>query len=940
MAPSRLKGSGRIVDNQGRSLTFHHSVTDEEELRRKPSIRTQTIRYILAHLRYQPEGAKADILKQRPLCGALFQHLRDDPSDLVIELLRTIEQSVLKDTDLPRSAKAALLTERNLEKVTEIATRGDGSGDVSQLAFAWLKAVSTTPSYGVLRASGWYPPGSTKTEQRIEDESAINLGLDSLDFYDRSESFQVRNTTLLAWNQTLRPHANAQERELVLTCFEAAPELVHAYFLEKNMQLDPKLSNTWIGYASFLFEVIRLPVPERLGHVEEENFASLPPQIGIVMDSILPRPLTQKALTRCLNQSSELIRFFALRILVLAFRKIALVLMQIDATPTTERGQLWPEARERLLARFNEQCPEMKDVVGTFRQMPDDSEHAMQREAVTCLLRLFYEVTPLQAMEEPFDVSGALTSALSRGDKHMESDTVEDCQLMELRSLELEHLLVIASKSPGMQWFTKQGSLRYSPIVSLLRLHVKDHHNRQLRDTLGLVLYDHSILDKPPSRDSDRPQSSLDALVASLVDKPDAGALWTFLDDCFARASRQPVKYLDLMDRVYASSDLPRPYRGQPGLLLAVLSEQAPFVVSRTQQSERGDIMAWVNVFLSLLTLNAEASALTPLAKIVRSQKGWDTRPLNAHTLEYLLAGVVFNDPADNEPLPGAPNLDEDAALPFSAPAPESENHPELLRWAQIDLEIAIEEGNIDALMLCLCSQHAHILLQAQAQLKHLENKLHASSLEDKEQLFILVGELIETYEQHFAPADKPLPYLAGAFAAQALHVMIEPAHFMYPKLNRHLMKDPCWRVDKLPSYWLQATIISVPEDDDGYWKEVQWVLEWLVAGLRTSTDLDIMRKSGVFERVMALYSSPAASEHLVKQRVLELLYRATCIKGGSDTLITRAGVLSWLDIAQDGSICRTLRKRVLETCDAKRVHEWSGVDVSELQALPHKNKA
>ena len=117
-------------------------------------------------------------------------------------------------------------------------------------------------------------------------------------------------------------------------------------------------------------------------------------------------------------------------------------------------------------------------------------------------------------------------------------------------------------------------------------------------------------------------------------------------------------------------------------------------------------------------------------------------------------------------------------------------------------------------------------------------------------------------------------------------------------------------------------------------------MLEWLVAGLRTSTDLDIMRKSGVFERVMALYSSPAASEHLVKRRVLELLYRATCIEGGSDTLITRAGVLSWLDIAQDGSICRTLRKRVLETCDAKRVHEWSGVDVSELQALPHKNKA
>ena len=86
------------------------------------------------------------------------------------------------------------------------------------------------------------------------------------------------------------------------------------------MQLEPKLSNTWIGYASFLFEVVQLPIPEYLGN--ENEFALLPPQTNVMIESILPRPLTQKVLTRCLNQSSELITFFAIRLLVLAFEKM------------------------------------------------------------------------------------------------------------------------------------------------------------------------------------------------------------------------------------------------------------------------------------------------------------------------------------------------------------------------------------------------------------------------------------------------------------------------------------------------------------------------------------------------------------------------------------------------------------------------------------------
>jgi nucleolar pre-ribosomal-associated protein 1 len=259
-------------------LTLRYSVS-EEDAKRKPAMRTLTVRYILTHLKYQPEGGKIDILKQRPLCGSLFQYVREDPADLVVELLRTTEQNVFKDKTLPRSSKAALLTQQHLERVTEIATRLDTDEGVAKVALEWLKAVSTNSFYGVLRASGWYPPGTTKAEHNLsKSDGMIDLGIDSLEFYEDAGSSPVRNTTLLSWILTLRPQSDAREREIVLTCFKSAPELVHAYFREKGFQLDPKLTNTWIGYASFVFEVIGLAVPAKLGHIEEGGFADVPPQ--------------------------------------------------------------------------------------------------------------------------------------------------------------------------------------------------------------------------------------------------------------------------------------------------------------------------------------------------------------------------------------------------------------------------------------------------------------------------------------------------------------------------------------------------------------------------------------------------------------------------------------------------------------------------------------
>ena len=866
------------------------------------------------------------MLKSRPLCVALFSHLEEDTSELINELLNVTEQNVLKDDTLQRSAKATVLLQHNLERVTEVATRSGEEHPSAGRAFAWLKGVCTKENYGVLRSSGWYPPGTTHVENdNKRGRDAIDLGLDSLDFYDGNDRPDVRNTTLLAWIQTLRPQTDSQERELVITCFENAPERVAAYFVEKKMQIEPKLTNTWIGYASFLFEVIRSPVPQRLGHTSDEareaehHHAELPPQTTIILESLLPRPLTQKVLARCLNQGSELITFFAVRILVLAFQKLSLVLQGIHRVANANDGNrkaLWAEAEDRLLTRFAERAPPMKDVITTFRRTPDDEEHVLQREATARLLRLYYEITPVQALEEQFDVSTALTAALVRS-----SNSDDRNEVSEMRALELQHLLVIAKHSQGMKWFSKQGGLEFSPIVSLLKLHVGALQNEEVRLILLDVMRQYDLLASV---------SELEALLASLLAReswPDE--LWNFIDDCMARATRQPVKYVDHLEAAQSASKASKEQTkfpledSLPGLLIATLAEQAPFA------REKQDVVRWVYRFMDYVVNTGHTKSAAVLIHNVSALPGASNEAEDIRGRRGELLGKVHVYQQDVEMEDEAAEAPAPATLDFMPPPEESDNHPELYRWAQKDLALAIEERDVSALMLCLCSKHSDIRRQAHLQLRALAHKLRESSVEDKELFCVLVGELVETFEQQCSGEGRALPYLTGTFATRALSVLQEPTHFIYPKLNRFLIRSPEWRVNRMPAYWLSNTVLSQPEEDDAYWKEVGWVLSWLVDGLRTSLDLEILRRGATFEKVTALYSSPGAARHkVVRQSVVELLYRATCVDGGSASVITRAGVLAWLDMVTSSrdDLTSLTKGRVVETMDSEKLRQWTAV--------------
>jgi nucleolar pre-ribosomal-associated protein 1 len=627
-------------------------------------------------------------------------------------------------------------------------------------------------------------------------------------------------------------------------------------------------------------------------------------------------------LTRCLNQSSELIAFFAVRILVLAFEKMSRVqLLLVEGKKASSRnGNLWKEASERLLARFVDVCPAIKDVIVAFRKIPDNADHGLHREAMTRLLQLYYEVMPLQASEAQFDISTPLTAALVRSESKDERS-----ELSELRQLELEHLLQIAQASPGMRWLTKQGSLQYSPILALLKIHSIDLANRGIRELVHKVLSDNSIVAS---------SGACDALLVLLSDTTDYTNIGPFLDDCFMRAARQPVKYLDSLEDIVVNDlrgDQKRP-NSDPSLLNLVFLEQAPFILNKSEDAKL-ELLGFIASYFDILVHTGEQSAaLDAIFARFTAIEGVVTEHRYSEPGK-MLDQVRLSMPPIPEQLSPIEDDHTRGVSSFVSPPVESEDHPELVKWSQKDLDMAIEDGNVDALILCLCSQYPAIRTQALAQLYRLEEQLLHSTIEDRGPVYILIGELIETYEHNCLPNSESLPYMAGCFATHALHVQTNPGHVMYPKINKFLNRGPSWRINKLPNYWIENTVLSQPEGDDAYWKEVQWVLDWLVDGMRTQADLEILRKTGVFEKVMALCSSPGAVAHShVRMKVLDLLWHVTFVDGGSTTLITRTGVLAWLDMMAESrdSVVVELKKRILKTCDGAKIEEWSGFSLEK----------
>ena len=691
--------------------------------RRRPSLRESALHYLLANLRLQGPAVKSYLLSNTRVARSFLSNIVQDPSWMVQKVLAVLRNHIMEDAALAQSTKNRFLSEGVLISLASLYNRTesietDHYSSVRESVHSFL-LFTCVPSYQARL-------GNAATQQSSEiTASDNNRDGDTAELAKLSP----RVAKLLP---NLKPHADILQGDLILEVFRADPSSVEEYFSRKsNFAFDPRLSATWVGYARFILATIQLPIQKTLLHGDLLR----PGLLTSLYHTVLPQPLTQKVLTRCLNQSSQLVTFLTTSILNAAFDKLKAIMHMLDVE---QAGKRTIDLKRDLVVELAARCPEMRHVIAQFRSCSE--ENTTLKESILRLLAAYYQTIPNAALAETFDISTTLSDTLDT----YEQDPAKR-KGASLKVLELDYLLYIALQSPNMDWWhtskasgsaNKLTRTQLSPFTTLLRAYAgqEDFKNsHQIGQILNTIARENAFLI------STNCTNALDILCLSIghVDNPDHGEIYAYLDNCIQRLVQRPVVYLELSDKLlhHITNGAPK---GSVDLLSIALVEQWPHLSQSKPSYIITDVGIWLSKYMSntelangnhsvSAALRAQLAALSPNAKYRAIFEDEQQQHIDPNLKEALLAKsppkkiIQSRGPTDSAEA-GEKGLDHMSIPP--GPPQEPEDHPELYRWHREDIQDALIDGLLGSLVLCLCSKDQSIRQEALSQLRSLLKKL------------------------------------------------------------------------------------------------------------------------------------------------------------------------------------------------------------------------
>ena len=250
--------------------------------------------------------------------------------------------------------------------------------------------------------------------------------------------------------------------------------------------------------------------------------------------------------------------------------------------------------------------------------------------------------------------------------------------------------------------------------------------------------------------------ASLNNLVLSLRDSEEWKAtdrVFEFLDHCISHLVRKPIHYYDVLAELIASAELHiNPRFCQVDLLLVTIVDQWRFLVESADTPTVTHVSEWLVRYMEVINLEngyvqrgAIGDETTRLLSRLRDQLKSriqdttcrailetaleDRRELGG--LEQLVATNTISEAGHilrltNPPLKTHPK--QEIGLP-AGPPEEHEDHPGLHQWTGHEVQDAISEGHVKALILCLCSKYVGIRKQALAEVRGFMTRLQVSDL-------------------------------------------------------------------------------------------------------------------------------------------------------------------------------------------------------------------
>ncbi|KAF9365845.1 hypothetical protein BGX34_008056 [Mortierella sp. NVP85] len=530
-----------------------------EEASNKTDIRTLYIQFLLAFFIRGDATVKKEVLEMPDLFQAALKDIYNDPFTLIKHILTVLTSNISQDSDLSRTVKLSFFNTSFLVNLLRLYARTEaipGSGQtVAQEVHGFMMGLCTTPGVGVcFQDAAWYPPSTLKSPSSVEKSSS-------------DSTKHIFNKTLSQLLTHLRPTENILQQELTVSILTACPELVRPFWQKVNIQMEPRLSARWLANMTLLHKITEIPVPNLyLQHTG--LFASHPPPVSTMIENILPGPVNRTILSKGLQHSSILVRYFTVVELAAVFQKTEQVVavmqsavkaladdeetpivndsMDLDDTPTNTKvvdppAQKWAAAITLLLAELRRRVPDLQIIISLHNgiqstALTDTSEeertrHHLFNNGILRLIKYYQRFLPQVVSESKFDVGKLIPSNFS---------TVQAGTLI--------HLLELLLALNDFRWSNKSQDGSSSHLVKLFSLFLTTAHPQIKSLTKRLIskLLGESILFQ---HDPSEPDLWVEALPISNYGRPDLTSDQTaflhFLDDCVARCLRTPYKYVD-----------------------------------------------------------------------------------------------------------------------------------------------------------------------------------------------------------------------------------------------------------------------------------------------------------------------------------------------------------------------------------------------------------
>ena len=290
----------------------------------------------------------------------------------------------------------------------------------------------------------------------------------------------------------------------------------------------------------------------------------------------------------------------------------------------------------------------------------------------------------------------------------------------------------------------------------MLKYHVANHEALPSHKVITIL---QQALDDIGFSTSTTEVSSLEVLISSLrrCAQGEANAsLFEFLDECFVRLAKKPVKYYDDLMAIVCEIEATKAEvkTCSIGLFLTVIVEQWPFLIKSASSHNLQNVTRWLTRYLgfcmqagenkgflsyfcdqiqelinddearSILKMPLEGPEQSPMIRISKIPD--DTNERKAKDLK----------PLTIQPGTSGAQIKTVGARVFLGPSPPSEVHDEhdLSKWTKKDIGQATLDGDVGALVLCLCSKYKEIRNHALNSVRIILGRLEVCSSLSKNQ--------------------------------------------------------------------------------------------------------------------------------------------------------------------------------------------------------------